>query len=409
MLTTAFDVKQIRKDFPMLESVMNGRRLVYLDNAATTQKPRSVIDRMSRFLKNEYATIHRGVYTFSQESTRECDLVREKCREFLNAAKTSEIIFVRGATEAINLVATGYGAKFLKEKDEIIVSEIEHHSNIVPWQQLALKKGLVLKVIPVLDSGELDMDVFKKLLGPRTKLVAVTHVSNALGTVTPVLEMIRLAHEVGAVILIDGAQGAPHLPVDVRELNCDFYCFSGHKIYGPTGVGVLYGKEKILEAMDPYQFGGDMIETVTFEKVTFAKLPAKFEAGTPAIAEIIGLGAALDYLKKIGFEDIGRSEEELLEYGTKSLLSIDGVKIIGTAPKKASLISFEVHGVHPHDVGTVLNEEGIAVRVGHHCAQPTMRHFHVPATTRASFAFYNTKEEIDALVAGLKKVLKIFR
>ena len=409
MLTTVFDLKQIRKDFPMLESIMNGQRLVYLDNAATTQKPRSVIDRMSRFLKNEYATIHRGVYTFSQESTRECDLVREKCREFLNAAKTSEIIFVRGATEAINLVATGYGAKYLKEKDEIIVSEIEHHSNIVPWQQLALKKGLILKVIPVRGNGELDMDAFKKLLCRRTKLVAVTHVSNALGTVNPIQEMIRLTHEAGAVILIDGAQGAPHLSVDVRELDCDFYCFSGHKIYGPTGVGVLYGKEKILEAMDPYQFGGDMIETVSFEKTTFAKLPAKFEAGTPAIAEIIGLGAAIDYLKRIGFDDIGRHEEELLEYGTKSLLSIDGVKIIGTAPKKASLISFEVQGVHPHDVGTVLNEEGIAVRVGHHCAQPTMRYFRVPATTRASFAFYNTKEEIDALVAGLKKVLKIFR
>ena len=409
MLTTVFDLKQIRKDFPMLESIMNGQRLVYLDNAATTQKPRSVIDRMSRFLKNEYATIHRGVYTFSQESTRECDLVREKCREFLNAAKTSEIIFVRGATEAINLVATGYGAKYLKEKDEIIVSEIEHHSNIVPWQQLALKKGLILKVIPVRGNGELDIDAFKKLLCRRTKLVAVTHVSNALGTVNPIQEMIRLTHEAGAVILIDGAQGAPHLSVDVRELDCDFYCFSGHKIYGPTGVGVLYGKEKILEAMDPYQFGGDMIETVSFEKTTFAKLPAKFEAGTPAIAEIIGLGAAIDYLKRIGFDDIGRHEEELLEYGTKSLLSIDGVKIIGTAPKKASLISFEVQGVHPHDVGTVLNEEGIAVRVGHHCAQPTMRYFRVPATTRASFAFYNTKEEIDALVAGLKKVLKIFR
>ena len=404
-----FDVHKIRKDFPMLESQMNGHPLVYLDNAATTQKPRAVIDRMSSFLKNEYATIHRGVYTFSQESTRECDLVREKCREFLNAAKTSEIIFVRGATEAINLVAAGYGAKFLKEKDEIIVSEIEHHSNIVPWQQLALKKGLVLKVIPVLDNGELDMDAFKKLLGSRTKLVAVTHVSNALGTVNPIREMIRLTHEAGAVILIDGAQGAPHLPVDVRELDCDFYCFSGHKIYGPTGVGVLYGKEKILEAMDPYQFGGDMIETVSFEKTTFAKLPAKFEAGTPAIAEIIGLGAAIDYLKKIGFEELGRHEEELLEYGTKALLSINGVKIIGTAPKKASLISFEVRGFHPHDVGTVLNEEGIAVRVGHHCAQPTMKHFHVPATTRASFAFYNTKEEVDALVVGLKKVIKIFR
>jgi len=403
------DIQQIRKDFPMLSSIMNGRPLVYLDNAATTQKPRSVIERMTRFLSSEYATIHRGIYTFSQETTRECDLVREKCREFLNAKETSEIIFVRGATEAINLVAAGFGRKFLKAGDEVIVSEIEHHSNIVPWQQLILEKGAALKVIPVSDAGELDLLQFKKLLSSKTKLVAVAHVSNALGTVNSIGEIIRMAHQAGAVILIDGAQGAPHLTVDVRELDCDFYCFSGHKIYGPTGVGVLYGKSKHLEAMDPYQFGGDMIESVTFEKTTFAKPPAKFEAGTPAIAEIIGLGAALDYLKKIGFHEIKRLEDELLDYGTQALLNIPGLKIIGTAAEKASLISFEVEGVHPHDVGTVLNEEGIAVRAGHHCAQPTMRRFTVPATTRASFAFYNTKEEIHALVLGIKKVLRIFK
>ncbi len=410
MLTArAFDVKQIRKDFPMLESVMNGRPLVYLDNAATTQKPSAVIDRMSRFLKHEYATIHRGIYTFSQESTRECDGVREKCREFLNAEKTSEIIFVRGATEAINLVAAGFGRKFLKPGDEILISEIEHHSNIVPWQQLALEKRLVLKVIPVNDDGELDLEAFEKSLSARTYLVAITHVSNALGTVNPVREIIKRAHYAGAYVLIDGAQGAPHLAVDVRDLDCDFYCFSGHKIYGPTGIGVLYGKQKHLEAMDPYQFGGDMIETVSFEKTTFAKPPAKFEAGTPAIAEIVGLGAALDYLKKIGFEEIRRAEQELLDIATKKLLAFPSLKIIGTARDKASLISFELEGIHPHDVGTVLNEEGIAVRAGHHCAQPTMRRFGVPATTRASFAFYNTKEEINALASGIQKVLEIFK
>lgn len=411
MLTAAaFNIKETRKDFPMLASVMNGKPLVYLDNAATTQKPKAVIERMSRFMKSEYATIHRGVYTFSQESTRECDTVREKCRAFLNAAKTSEIIFVRGATEAINLVATSFGGKFLKKGDEIVVSEIEHHSNIVPWHALAQKNGYILKTIPVNNAGELDLDAFKNLLASgKVRFVAITHVSNALGTVNPIKEIIRLAHGAGATVLIDGAQGAPHVPVDVRDLDCDFYCFSGHKIYGPTGVGVLYGKEKLLEAMDPYQYGGDMIETVNFDKITFAKLPAKFEAGTPAIVEIIGLGAAIDYLEKIGFEDLMRHEGDLLETATKALKAFPGITLIGTAKEKASLISFELEGVHPHDVGTVLNEAGVAVRVGHHCAQPTMRRFRVPATTRASFAFYNTKEEIDALMDGLKTVRRIFK
>ncbi len=409
MITKTFDVQKIRKDFPMLQSRMNGHPLVYLDNAATTQKPASVIDRMSSFLKNEYATIHRGIYTFSQESTKQCDLAREKCRKFLNAQKNSEIIFVRGATEAINLVATGFGRKFLKPGDEIIISTTEHHSNIVPWQQLCEEKKLALKVVPVTDDGELDLEAFQKLLGPRTYLVAIAHVSNALGTVNPIREMTKRAHHAGAVVLVDGAQGAPHLPVDVQALDCDFYCISGHKIYGPTGIGVLYAKEKHLLAMDPYQFGGDMIETVSFEKTTFAKPPAKFEAGTPAIAEIIGLGEAVDYLEKIGLDNIQEYEQELLRYATEKLSAIPGLKIIGTALEKASLISFELDNIHPHDVGTVLNELGIAVRAGHHCAQPTMKRFGVPATTRASFAFYNTKEEIDVLVKGIQRVFEVFR
>ncbi len=403
------NAEKVRKDFPMLASRMNGHPLVYLDNAATTQKPNAVIDRMSSFLKNEYATIHRGIYTFSQESTKECDAAREKCRAFLNAAKTSEIVFVRGATEAINLVAASYGRKFLKKGDEIVISTIEHHANIVPWQRLCEEKGLVLRVIPVNDDGELDLDAFQKLLSPRTYLVAIGHVSNALGSINPVQEIVKMAHHAGAVVLIDGAQAVPHMKVDVQALDCDFYCFSGHKLYGPTGIGVLYGKEKHLEAMDPYQTGGDMIESVSFEKTTFAKPPAKFEAGTPAIAEIIGLGAAIDYLEKIGLDAIAHYEHELLQYATEKLAAIPGLKIIGNAREKASLISFELEGIHPHDVGTVLNEEGIAVRAGHHCAQPTMKRFGVSATTRASFAFYNTKGEVDGLTKGIRKVFEVFR
>ncbi len=407
--TRPFNAEKARRDFPMLSSKMNGHPLVYLDNAATTQKPRAVIERMDHFLKHEYATVHRGIYTFSQESTKQCDLAREKCRAFLGAEKASEIIFVRGATEAINLVASSYGRKFLKKDDEILITAIEHHSNIVPWQMLCEEKGLKLKVAPVNDRGELDMEEFKRLLSPRTYLVAVGHVSNALGTVHPVREIVKLAHHAGAVVLIDGAQGVPHFKVDVRELDCDFYCFSGHKIYGPTGIGVLYAKQKHLEAMDPYQYGGDMIETVSFEKTTFAKPPAKFEAGTPAIAEIVGLGAALDYLNELGLANIEAYELELLRYATEKLSAIPGLKILGTAEDKASLISFVFDAIHPHDVGTVLNEEGIAVRAGHHCAMPTMKRFNVPATTRASFAFYNTKEDVDALVRGIEKVLEVFK
>lgn len=409
LVAQPLDVERIRKDFPMLQSRMNGQPLVYLDNAATTQKPRAVIDRMSDFYKNEYATVRRGVYTFSQDSTRECDLVREKCRKFLNAQSADEIIFTRGTTESINLVATAYGRKFLKEGDEVVISTIEHHSNLVPWQQLCEEKGLILKVIPVNDRGELDLDAFQKLLSPRTYFVAVTHISNSLGTINPIREIIKMAHHAGAVVLIDGAQGAPHLKVDVQELDCDFYCFSGHKIYGPTGVGVLYGKMKYLEAMNPYHFGGDMIEKVTFEKTTFQKPPHKFEAGTPPFTEIIGLGPALDTIERIGFEAISQHEHELLEYATKKLQDVPGLRIIGTAQEKASLISFVMEGIHPHDIGTVLDQHGIAVRAGHHCTQPTMKRFGVPATLRASFAFYNTKEEVDKLVKGLHKVLEVFK
>lgn len=411
MLTArALDVKKIRRDFPMLQKGMNGRPLVYLDNAASTQKPSVVIDRMSDFLSGEYANIHRGVYSLSQQATDAVEKTREKCRAFLNAESASEIVFTRGATEAVNLVAAAYGRKFVREGDEIIVSEIEHHSNIVPWQRLCLEKNARLRVIPVNDRGELEMAVFRnELLGPRTRLVAVTHVSNALGTVNSVAEIAKLARRVGAAVLVDGAQSVPHLAVDVRALDCDFFCFSGHKVYGPTGVGVLYGKKRHLEAMDPYQSGGDMIESVAFEKTTYAKPPQKFEAGTPAITEIIGLGSALDYLNGIGLEAVARYEHELLERATDRLLSMRGLKIIGEAARKASLISFALEGVHPHDMGTVLGEEGIAVRAGHHCAQPTMKRFGVPATTRASFAFYNTTQEIDALVHGIEKVRKLFK
>jgi len=405
---TALNVEKVRKDFPVLSMTMNHKSLVYLDNAATTQKPLAVIERIDSFYREEYATVHRGVYTLSQNSTWECDQVREKCRQFLNAARVEEIIFVRGATEAINLVAAGYGRKCLKRGDEIIISTIEHHANIVPWQQLVKEKGVVLKVIPVNDAGELLMDEYKKLLNERTKIVAVGHISNALGTINPIREIVQEGHQAGALVLIDGAQGAPHAKVDVQDLDADFYCFSGHKVYGPTGVGVLYGKLKHLEAMDPYQFGGEMIETVSFEKTTFTKPPLKFEAGTPAIAQIVGLGPALDYIQNLGQDAIVRYENELLEYGTKQLLKVKGLTIIGTAREKAAVISFELEGIHPHDIGTVLDQEGIAIRTGHHCAQPTMRRFNVPATARASFAFYNTKEDIHRLVKGLERVHKVF-
>ena len=410
LVTQAFDVEKIRKDFPVLGLSMNGQPLVYLDNAATAQKPKAVMDRMDHFYKSEYSNIHRGVYALSQHATMECDEVREKCQEFLNAARPEEIIFVRGATEAVNLVAAGYGEKFLKSGDEIIISMLEHHANIVPWQRLAKKKGVTLKIIPINGRGELLMEEYKKLLTPKTKLVAVTQVSNALGTVTPVQEITRLAHQAGAVVLIDGAQAVPHLKVDVREIGCDFYCFSGHKVYGPTGIGVLYGRYDLLEAMDPYQTGGEMIEIVSFEKeTTFAKPPAKFEAGTPAIAEIIGLGPALDYIQGIGLDKIEAYEHELLLEATRQLSAVKDLRIIGTAEKKSAVVSFDLEGVHPHDIGSILDQSGIAIRTGHHCAQPLMRFLKLPATARASFSFYNTKKEIEALVHGLEKVREIFK
>ena len=410
MLTQSMlDILKIRKDFPMLAKSMNGHPLVYLDNAATTQKPNAVIDAMDDFYRNRYATVHRGVYTLSQDATSECDEVRGKCQKFLSAKKIHEIVFTRGTTEAINMVATGYARKFFKAGDEIVISNIEHHANIVPWQRVCLEKGTVLKVIPINDQGELIMSEYKKLLSERTKLVAVNHISNALGTVNPVKEIIDLAHEAGALTLIDGAQAVSHKKVDVQTLGCDFYCFSGHKIYGPTGIGILYGKFDLLEAMDPHQFGGDMIESVTFKQTTFAKTPRKFESGTPAFVEMIGLGPALDYVQSIGFDKIHSHEQSLLEYATKKISELDGIRIIGTAKEKASVISFVTDFAHPHDIGTILDQEGIAIRTGQHCAQPTMDRFGIPATARASFALYNTKEEADALAEALKKVKKVFQ
>ena len=394
--------------FPILSTEHEGRPLIYLDNAASTQKPEVVLKAMDDFYRTGYANIHRGVYRLSQEATAACELSREKIRRFIGAKEAREIVFVRGATEAINLVAASFGNQFLKKGDEILVCQTEHHANIVPWQELCKRKELILKVIPVNDRGEMDLEEYQKLLGPRTYLVAVGHISNALGTIHPIQEIVKLAHHAGAYVLVDGAQSVPHQKIDVQALGCDFFCFSGHKMYGPTGIGVLYGRYELLEKMEPYQTGGDMIESVSFEKTTYAKPPARFEAGTPAIAEIIGLGAAVDFLEKIGMDNIEQTEKELLDYATEKLLKIPGLKIIGEAHEKASLVSFVFQNAHPHDVGQVLAEQGICVRAGHHCAQPTMRRFGVPATTRASFSFYNTKEEIDRLAEGLLRVTEIF-
>lgn len=403
------DVERIRKDFPLLRRKMNGRPLVYLDNAATAQKPSAVIERMSAFYEKEYATVHRGVYALSQDSTIECEQVRERCQRFLGAQRKEEIIFVRGATEAINLVAQGYAEKFLDKGDEVLISAVEHHANFVPWQEVAKKTGAVLRLIPVNDRGELMMEEYERFLERKPKIVAVTHVSNVLGSIFPVGKLIELAHRAGARVLVDGAQAVPHLKVNVRELDCDFYCFSGHKLYGPTGIGVLYGKLELLEAMEPYQFGGDMIESVTFEKTTFAKPPNKFEAGTPAICEIVGLGAAIDYIERIGLEAVGQYEKELLELATDKLKTIPDLRIIGETEEKASLISFVLKDIHAHDVGTILDREGIAIRAGHHCSQPTMKRFGVAATARASFAFYNTREEVERLAKGIEKVKEVFQ
>ena len=407
-VSVILDVAKIRQDFPVLKQTIHGKPLVYLDSAATAQKPFGVIDAIRKFHEVDCANIHRGVHELSQRSTAAYEETRGKAKKFLNAKTTNELIFVRGATEGINLVASSWGRKNVKAGDEIVVSALEHHSNIVPWQMLCEEKNAKLRVIPMNERGELILEEYEKLLSPRTRMVAFAHVSNALGTITPARQIIEMAHKAGALALVDGAQAAPHMKVDVQLLDADFYAFSGHKIFGPTGIGILYGKTKLLDAMPPYQGGGDMIRTVTFEKTTYNDLPYKFEAGTPNIAGGIGLGAALDYVTKVGLDRITAYEHELLLYGTEALEQIPGLKIIGTAREKAAVLSFVMEGIHPHDIGTVLDRQGVAVRTGHHCAQPVMDWFHVPATTRASLAFYNTPAEIDSLVAGLHKVKELF-
>ena len=404
----AWDVERIRADFPVLHQTVNGKPLIYLDNGASSQVPQVVIDRGSVYIEQEHSNIHRGVHYLSQKATTAYEGAREKVKRFINARESRECIFVRGATEGINLVMHGYGRKFIGAGDEIIISAMEHHANIVPWQMLCEEKGAHLRVIPMNDAGELLLDAYDGLLNERTKFVAVTHVSNALGTINPIKQMIAQAHKYGVPVLIDGAQSAPHMPVDVQDLDCDFYAFSGHKMYAPTGSGVVYGKAELLERMNPFQGGGDMIKTVTFEKTTYADLPNKMEAGTPAIASQIGLGAAIDYLNSIGREQAAVYEAELLRYATERVSAIEGVRIIGTAQHKASVLSFVIDGIHPHDIGTILDQEGIAVRAGHHCAQPVMQRFNVPATARASFVFYNTKSEIDVLANTIQKVIEIF-
>jgi cysteine desulfurase/selenocysteine lyase len=403
-----WDVERIRADFPVLHQLVNGKPLVYLDNGASSQVPQVVIDRGSVYLEHEHSNIHRGVHYLSQKATTAYEGARETVKRFINARESRECIFVRGATEGINLVMHGYGRKFIGAGDEIIISAMEHHANIVPWQMLCEEKGAVLRVIPMNDAGELLMDEYDALLNEKTKFVAVTHVSNALGTINPVKQIIAQAHKYGVPVLIDGAQSAPHMPVDVQDLDCDFYAFSGHKIYAPTGSGIVYGKAEILERMNPFQGGGDMIKTVTFEKTTYAGLPNKLEAGTPAIASQIGLGAAIDYLNSIGRERAAAHEAELLRYATERISAIEGVRIIGTAKEKASVLSFVIENIHPHDIGTILDQEGIAIRAGHHCAQPVMQRFNIPATARASFAFYNTKEEVDVLAKTIERVIEIF-
>jgi cysteine desulfurase / selenocysteine lyase len=403
-----WDVERIRKDFPVLSTRVNGRPLIYLDNAASSQVPQMVIERGTQYLKYEHSNIHRGVHYLSMKATSAYDGAREKVKRFINARDVKECIFVRGTTEGINLVMHGYGRKFIGAGDEIIISAMEHHANIVPWQMLCEEKHAQLRVIPMNDAGELLLDEYDALLNERTKFVAVAHVSNALGTVNPVKEIINRAHKYGVPVLVDGAQQAPHAPIDVQDLDCDFYTFSGHKMFAPTGSGVVYGKAYLLERMNPFQGGGDMIKSVTFEKTIYAGLPNKFEAGTPAIASQIGLGAAIDYLNIIGREKAAAYEHELLDYATRRLSSIEGVRIIGTAGEKLSVLSFTIDGVHPHDIGTILDQQGIAVRAGHHCAQPVMKRFNIPATARASFAFYNTREEADALAEAVEKVIEVF-
>jgi cysteine desulfurase/selenocysteine lyase len=403
-----FKVDSIRKDFPILAQTVNGKPLVYLDNAATSQKPQCVIDSLSNYYQTVNSNVHRGVHTLSQLATDDYEAARSKIRALINAESDQEIVYTRGTTESINLVAYSFGSQNVKSGDEIIISGMEHHSNIVPWQLLCEQKGAVLKVIPITDSGELDINQYESMLSNKTKLVSIVHQSNALGTINPVKEVTEMAHSFGAVVLIDGAQSAPHMKVDVQDIGCDFFAFSGHKLYGPTGIGVLYGRADILDNMIPYQSGGEMIKSVTFDKTIFNVLPHKFEAGTPDIAGAIGLGVAIDYVNDVGLDEINSYESELTAYGTSKLEQIDGLRIIGTSPRKGAVLSFTLGDIHPHDIGTILDAEGIAIRTGHHCAQPVMERYGIPATARASMSFYNTKEEIDILAAGIDKVLEIF-
>jgi cysteine desulfurase/selenocysteine lyase len=401
-------VAHYRVDFPILSQRINGHPLVYLDTAASAQKPRTVIDAMTEFMETDYANIHRGVHTLSVRATDKYEAVRGKVQRFINAAHEDEIVFTRNGTESINLVAASWGGAFLKAGDEVVITTLEHHANIVPWQLLRDRIGIKLVVVPITPEGEVRMEDVRAALTPRTKLVSVAHVSNALGTILPVHEIIRLAHAQGVLVLLDGCQAIMHMPVDVQDLNADFYIFSGHKLYGPTGIGVLYGKREILKTMPPYQGGGDMIANVSFDKTTYKDPPHRFEAGTPAIVEVIGLGAAIDYVSAIGMDAIARHEDELLDYATRELQKINSVKIIGTAREKAGVVSFVMQGAHPHDIGTILDSEGVAIRAGHHCAQPVMDFFGIPATARASFGLYNTREDVDALVNAVNKVREIF-
>ena len=403
-----FNVEQIRDDFPVLSQSVYGRALVYLDNAASSQKPRPVLDAMAEAYETYYANVHRGVHNLSQRATDAFEQARSTVASFVNAESANEIVFVRGATEAINLVAATFGRKFLSEGDEVIISQIEHHSNIVPWQLLRDETGIVIKAVPIDDDGNLLLEEYENLLSPRTKLVAITHVSNALGTVTPIKDIIRLAHDHGALVLVDGCQAVPHMKVDVQALDADFYVFSGHKVFGPTGIGILYGKMEVLEKLPCYQGGGEMIASVTLERSVFKKPPHRFEAGTPAIVEAIGLSAALAYLDTVGLASIAEHEHELLAYATDRLRRVPGLTIYGTAEQKSAIISFGMDGVHPHDIGTVLDRAGVAIRAGHHCAQPTMDRLGVAATARASFAMYNTRAEIDALTEALALVQELF-
>jgi cysteine desulfurase / selenocysteine lyase len=402
------DVNRIRKDFPILKQQVHGKPLVYLDNAATSQKPQAVIDAEVKLYSEYFSNVHRGVHLLSQQSTDAYEKARDKVQNFLNAKSSQEIIFTRGTTEGINLVAQTYGQQHVQAGDEILISAMEHHSNIVPWQMLCAQKGAILKVIPINDAGEILLEEYEKLLSERTRLVGIVHLSNALGTINPIRPMIEMAHQRGIPVLVDGAQAVPHIAADVQALDCDFYVFSGHKLFGPTGIGVLYGKQELLETMPPYQGGGDMILSVSFEKTEYNVLPFRFEAGTPNIAGAIALGAAIDYVQEIGLDQISAYEDQLLAHATEAITEIPGIRLIGTARNKASVLSFLIKGVHPHDIGTILDREGIAIRAGHHCAQPVMKRFGVPATARASFAFYNTLEEVDALVAGIRKVQEVF-